>query len=512
MFCKSYCAAVIGVDARIVQIEADVNDGMPIFQMVGYLNSEVREAKERVRSAIKNIGWGFPAKRVTVNISPADFKKEGTAYDLGIAVALLCSFGRIQCDKLDQILFAGELSLNGKVNSINGVLPIVLAAKERGFKYCIVPAYNVNEGAIVSGIKTIGTDSLQETVDIIEKECFDEMAVPNEEWKSNYSACMSKDFSDISGQPMVKRAAMLAIAGGHNMLMTGPPGSGKTMIAERLPGIMPGLTMKESIEVSKIYSSSGKFTETKGFVYERPFRAPHHSISPAGLIGGGISPYPGEISYAHRGVLFMDELTEFKRDTVELLRTPLEKKYIEHTRNNVTIRYPSDFVLVAAMNPCPCGYYPDKSKCSCTPLQINRYLSKLSYPLLDRIDIVSQVQSVKYANINSQDKDIYTTSYIRERVNAMRSIQNKRFNNDRITLNSEMNLFHIKKYCVLDDECKNFMENVFEKLSLSVRGYNKILKVARTIADSEECDNITINHLKEAVIYRSFDRQIKEVM
>lgn len=507
MFCKCFCAAIRGVEAQIVQIEADVNDGLPVFQMVGYLNSEAKEAKERVRSAIKNIGWGFPPKRVTVNISPADFRKEGTAYDLGIAVALLSALGHGEYKGLDKIVFVGELSLDGHVNEVKGVLPIVLSAKEQGFRYCIVPEGNVGEGAIVDGVMTIGVSSLYQALCILEEGEFDSHAAKTERWDEHYVSVTDKDFSDVAGQSMVKRAAMIAVAGGHNMLMQGPPGAGKTMIAERIPGIMPMLTREESLEVMRINSICNTLKRCDGYMYERPFRAPHHSIPPTGLIGGGVNPRAGEISLAHKGVLFLDELTEFARGTAELLRIPLEQKKIVHTRNNSVVEYPCDFTLIAAMNPCPCGYYPDRLKCTCTPLQIKKYLSKLSYPLLDRIDIITQVHTVEYGSIiNISNHCEESSARIREKVERVLHIQEERFEGETIHRNADMSAKQVKKYCKVDSTAKKYLGEMYERLSLSARGYHKILKAARTIADFDEMKEIKLKHIEEAVMYRCTDR------
>lgn len=507
MFCKCFCAAIRGVNARIVQIEADVNDGLPVFQMVGYLNSEAKEARERVRSAIKNIGWGFPPKRVTVNISPADFRKEGTAYDLGIAVALLRALGHGDYKFLDKIVFVGELSLDGHVNEVKGVLPIALAAREQGFEYCIVPDGNAGEGAIVEGIRIIGVSSLNQTVCILEEGRLERHATETALWNEHYVSVTDKDFSDIAGQSMVKRAAMIAVAGGHNMLMQGPPGAGKTMIAERIPGIMPTLTREESLEVMRINSICNTLKGRGGYIYERPFRAPHHSVPPTGLIGGGASPRAGEISLSHKGVLFLDELTEFARGTAELLRIPLEQKKIVHARNNAIIEYPCDFTLIAAMNPCPCGYYPDRLRCTCTPLQIKKYLGKLSYPLLDRIDIITQVHTVEYGSIiNMESSSGETSAQIRARVEKVLHIQRTRFDKETINRNSDMNAKQVRKYCGVDSVTKEYLGEMYEKLSLSARGYHKILKVARTIADFDGKEDIEWKHIEEAVMYRCTDR------
>lgn len=508
MFCKTYCASVIGVDAQVIQVEADVNDGLPVFHLVGFLTSEVREARERVRSAIKNIGWGFPAKRVTVNLSPADIRKDGTAYDLAIAIALLSAFGRIKKKSSDNVMFIGELSLDGHINAVNGVLPMVSSAKNNGFEYCVVPVENVSEGTMVGGIKVIGARSLDCVIDLLERGNFDDYVSDHTKWDSSFrKRNCTKDFSEVAGQELIKRASQISAAGGHNLLMVGPPGSGKTMIAERIPGIMPLLTMQESIEVARIFSIYGELKDTSGYIYERPFRAPHHTIPRSGLIGGGIRPVPGEISLAHRGVLFLDELTEFNRSTIELLRLPLENKKIIHTRSNSSVEYPCDFILVAAMNPCPCGYYPDKKRCRCSSQQIRKYLGKLSYAFLDRIDIVAQVQPVPYEMIEHTSLEIESSETMRNRVESAVIIQTKRYEGTEIRNNAGLHGKYIKKWCKLDKYGEDFLSGIFDEFELSARSYYKVLKVARTIADIDGCENISLNHLKEAVFYRSVDRE-----
>lgn len=509
MFFKTFCAAVIGVEAKIVRIEADVNAGLPVFQMVGYLNSEVKEAKERVRSSIKNIGLSFPPKRITVNLSPADFRKEGTSYDLGVAVALLGAFGCLDFDASSECILVGELSLDGRINGVAGVLPIAMAARENGFRYCIVPKANIKEAAIVEGIKSIGVESLEEALNIIQEKSYEARAVATEEWNDRNEHITDKDFSDVSGQFMIKRAAMIAVAGNHNMLMQGASGAGKTMIAERIPGIMPSLTREESLEVIRINSICGVMDKAGGYIYDRPFRAPHHSISPTGLIGGGAVPKAGEISLAHKGVLFLDELTEFKRSTLELLRIPLENKKIIHTRNNGSVEFPCDFTLIAAMNPCPCGNYPNKLKCTCSPMQIKRYLGRLSTPLLDRIDIITQVKEVEYSLITGVDqKDVETSYDMRKKIEKVVSIQHDRFKDENILYNSSMDGRMIKKYCVLDKESRQYIEKIYNDNSMSARGYYKVLKVARTIADFAGKERIDLEDIEEAVMYRCIDRNV----
>lgn len=507
MFCKTFCAAVIGVDARIVQVEADVNDGLPVFHLVGFLASEVREARDRVRSAIKNIGWGFPAKRVTVNLSPADIRKEGTAYDLAIALALLIAFGRVSVNNVCRVMFIGELSLDGHINHVNGVLPMVTAAKDEEFEYCIVPKDNITEGAMVHGIKVIGAESLKQVIHILECDLLDDNVVKPICWnEEDYKNKSSKDFIDVYGQEMIKRAAQIAAAGGHNMLMIGPPGAGKTMIAERIPGIMPCLTLSESIEVARIYSIYGELQSAPGYIYERPFRSPHHTIPRTGLIGGGMTPGPGEISLAHCGVLFLDELTEFPRNTIELLRQPLENKKIIHSRHNISVEYPADFIMIAAMNSCPCGYYPDRSRCKCSSMQIKRYMGKISYAFLDRVDIVADVQPMTYDAIDKKSVNGETSLTMRERVETAVRIQKERYFGTTIRNNAGLDAEHIKKYCRLSEDGRLFVKKSFDELRLSARAYYRVIKVARTIADIDNIKDITIDHLREAVFYRSIDR------
>ncbi|MBE5936449.1 MAG: ATP-binding protein [Lachnospiraceae bacterium] len=505
MFCKSYCGAIVGVEAFIIQVEADINDGLPVFNLVGLLSSEVKEAKERVRSAIKNMGFRLPPKRIILNLSPADIRKEGTAYDLSIAMSLLGIIGCVETSMFDKILFVGELGLDGHINSVKGVIPLVIAAKKRGFKYCIVPKDNSREGALVQGIGIIGSDNLSDVISIVNSGEYDDYVIPKERWEPKSCHGFDKDFSDVAGQYMVKRAAEIAAAGGHNMLMIGPPGTGKTMIAERIPGIMPFLTQDESIEVSGIYSVYGGLKHCSGYIYNRPFRTPHHSIPRTGLVGGGNIPMPGEISLAHKGVLFLDELTEFPRNIIELLRQPLENDSIIHTRSNISIQYPCDFILIAAMNPCPCGYFPDKKKCTCTPLQIKKYLGKISHAFLDRIDLIVDVNQINYDMFNCEQGE--SSEIIRSRVEKAVMIQQKRYMGRSISGNSRLNSEGIKKWCYLSEEDKEYLCAAYEQLGMSARTYHKTLKVARTIADLDGSNYILRKHLKEAIFYRSIDNK-----
>lgn len=511
MFCRSFCAAVTGVKAQIIKVEADVSEGLPVFHMVGYLGSEVKEASERVRSAIRNTGYVFRAKRITVNLSPADIRKEGTGFDLSVAMALLSSFGYIRDSMYEKVIFIGELSLDGHINRVPGVLAMVREAKEKGFEYCIVPKSNIKEAALVSGIGIIGADTLSGVIKIIMSGGIKEYVSPCEKWQINDDVYIKKDMADIYGQKLVKRAVQIAVSGRHNMLIIGPPGVGKTMIAERIPYIMPPMTKEESIETAVISSICGEYDKLNNYIYDRPVRMPHYSISRAGLIGGGNNPRPGEITRAHRGILFLDEFTEFSKNTLEMLREPLESKRIIHTRAGISVEYPCDFILIAAMNPCPCGYYPDMARCRCTPEQIRKYLGKISHALLDRIDIIVEAESIAYSSIedSTADIDIMDTSReMKKRIAAAQQFQSERYENYNIKNNSELLAGQIKKWCRIDGKSREFLKDVYDSWKLSMRSYYRILRVARTIADLEQKEDITLDHVQEAVFYRNAERKL----
>jgi len=506
MFSKIYSAALFGIEGCMIHVEADVSDGLPQMNMVGALGTEVREARDRVWTAIKNLGIHLPAKRITVNLSPADIRKEGTSFDFPIAAAVLVAFGYLPESFFHNTLLAGELSLNGKLCRINGVLPMVLSAKQNGLKKCIVPMENAQEGAVVQGMEVVGIESLQELL---------ELANQIRSWKPQItfsdvicpeSAKVFLDFSEVSGQQAAKRAIEIAVAGMHNLLMVGPPGSGKTMLARRIPGIMPNLCFEERLEISKIYSIAGLLKKGEELVRNRPFRAPHHSVSPAALIGGGRLPKPGEISLAGHGVLFLDELTEFQRTTLEMLRQPLEEHTVTISRMNGSYTYPADFILCAAMNPCACGYYPDRSRCRCSSHQIRRYLDKLSRPFLDRIDICVETEPVTYSQLivkeGSRERS-ESSDAIRRRVEYARQLQKERYKMEEIRCNGELTPQLLERYAPLGKKEKEYLSKVFDQLSLSARSYHKIIKTARTIADIEESEKITCAHLSEAVCYRS---------
>jgi magnesium chelatase family protein len=506
MFSKAYSAAIHGINGLIVSVEADVSDGLPLFDMVGFLASEVKEARERVRIALKNSGYMLPAKRITVNLSPADIRKEGTAFDLPVAIAILTAFGYIPEENLKQVLIIGELSLNGNINKVNGVLPIVYSAMQQGFHKCIVPKENAREGAVVNGIATYGVTSLAEVVELLKDggEITPEYVDIKELFHQTEQEELL-DFAEVAGQKAAKRAIEIAVSGMHNILMIGPPGSGQTMLAKRIPTIMPDLSFNESMEISKIYSIAG-LMDQQALISQRPFRAPHHTITTTALTGGGYTPKPGEISLAHLGVLFLDELPEFQKNTIEVLRQPLEDKSITITRLNATYRYPAGFMLVAAMNPCSCGYYPDRNKCNCSINLVKRYLGRISQPLLDRFDICIEALQMNYKELQIQEKED-TSEEIRKRVGIARKIQLERYQGQNIYFNSLLTPRSIKKYCKLGTKEQALIEHAFVKMNLSARAYHRILKVARTIADLDQSEQIGTKHISEAICYRSMDQK-----
>ncbi|HJA05620.1 MAG TPA: YifB family Mg chelatase-like AAA ATPase [Candidatus Mediterraneibacter pullicola] len=496
-------AAVDGLGVELVRVEADVSNGLPMFHMVGYLSSEVKEAGERVRTAIRNSGFEYPPKRTVINLSPATLRKRGASFDLPIAMASLMSLGQIPAEKQKKSLVIGELSLDGRVRKVPGILPIVMKAKAAGVSRCIVPAENMAEGSLVSGMEVIGVESLNETVSVFQGKPMPEKQFQGREEEEPE---MFPDFADIRGQDNVKRAAEIAVAGGHNLLMIGPPGSGKSMTAKCIAGILPPPDMKESLEITKIYSVLGMLNEKSPLIRKRPFREVHHTATRAALIGGGMFPHPGEISLAHGGVLFLDELPEFKKSVLEVLRQPLEEKEIQITRTYGTYRFPADVILVAAMNPCPCGCYPDMQKCTCSPAQIQMYLNKISRPFLDRIDLCVEAEAVSYEDLTSERR-AESSAQIRKRVCRVRETQKERYRGMEITVNGMLDEKGLKRYCALGAEEKRLMEQAFSVMELTARGYHRILKTARTIADLEGEEQIRENHLKEALGYRMVDKK-----
>ena len=495
-----------GLEGFIVDVQVDVAGGLPCWEIVGLPDVSIREAKERVRTAIKNSGYEFPSRRIVINLAPATIKKVGSAFDLPIAIAILLATENINEFDFENVAFVGELSLDGNVHSITGILPMCIEAKKLGIKEIVVPKENAKEASIVDGINVIPVSSLNQVVAYLNKsiKINPEKFNSNELIKSNQ--VYNLDFSEVKGQKNIKRAIEVAASGGHNCMLIGSPGSGKTMMARRIPTILPKLSFEEALEVTKIHSVAGNISENSPLIINRPFRFPHHTISKTSLVGGGAIPKPGEISLAHYGVLFLDELPEFEKSTLEVLRGPLEDGKITISRVNATLTYPSKFMLVASMNPCPCGYYGSDKECSCSNQAINKYLGKISGPLLDRIDIQVEVSSVKYKNLNSNTQE-ETSEQIRKRVEETRKIQLERYKECGIYSNSELTPKLIEKYCKLDEKSKIILEKAFNKLGLSARAYARILKVARTIADMDKSENIQSTHLLEAIQYRSLDKK-----
>ena len=530
MYSTVISASICGIESRKVIVEADVSDGLPTFGLVGFLASETREAAERVRTALRNSGVRLSAQHVTVNLAPASFHKEGALCDLAIAIALMGGYGFFPRQALEGVLLLGELNLNGVIGPVRGVLEIVAHAREYGCDTVIVPEANLAEGSVVEDVAVLGASNLNQVIHFfgqrskgvvypLEESAYEPPLIPPDPLSSmkidinalrkEQSGSRGIDFSQIRGQTLMRRAAEIAVSGFHNLLMIGPPGAGKSMTAKRIATILPETSLEEALEITKIHSIAGTLPKGTGLMTTRPFRAPHHTVTAPALCGGGSPPGPGEISLAHRGVLYLDEMPEFNRPALEMLRGPLEDGKIRISRVSGTYTFPADFMLIASMNPCPCGYFPDRTRCTCTNAQVKKYLTRISMPLLDRIDMCVEAHRVKYDELTTEPPQD-SSLVIRGRVTAARAIQEERYRGSGFRFNADLNAEAVQRYCTLDEDGEKMMRRVYEKMHLTARSYNRVLKTARTIADLSGEAVISAVHLAEAISYRAVDRKYWE--
>lgn len=504
MFSQVISGALQGLESEVIIVETDLSPGLPVLTVVGLPDQSVKEARDRIRAAITNSGYAFPPKRITINLSPANTRKEGTHFDLPIAAGVLVSSGTVCNRLLKDCAILGELSLDGHVNGIRGALPLIIGLRNQGVRKIILPAANANEASIIKDVELLPVNSLRQAAEYLSGKTGIPPFVSGIVLPTQITGI--QDFSEVAGQESVKRALQISAAASHNVLMIGPPGAGKTMMARRIPGILPKMTYEEQLEVTKIYSIAGELDDSRAMIQERPFRDPHHTITATSLVGGGTRPRPGEISMAHYGVLFLDELPEYRRHVLELLRQPMEDERITIARVHSVLTFPSKFMLVAAMNPCPCGYFGDSThECTCSGSQIHNYLSRISGPLMDRIDLHIQIQPVSFPDLFSENH-YKGTDEMRSEVEAARVVQLDRFGQDPISYNSQMSPLLVKKYCTLQEDAKALLEEASKKMGFSARAHHKILKIARTIADMEAQDHIALHHVAEAIQYRSLDK------